>query len=82
MIEISDKKYWIKCTFEDAKSYCFWLDIDGKKGWNLIPSNRMYIELSKQFPLPTGAWVLEDEFAAISSEPNQYLAVPVREIDD
>jgi hypothetical protein len=36
MIEISDEKYWIKCTKDEAILYLQFLEIDGKKGWRLL----------------------------------------------
>jgi hypothetical protein len=38
-IEIAPKEYRIRCTYEDAKFYCFSLNIDGKMGWNRQHSN-------------------------------------------
>ena len=36
MIEIAPEEYWkIDLTWDEAKMYCFCLDIDGKTGWRL-----------------------------------------------
>ena len=35
MFEIAPKQTEIKATWDEAKLYCMFLDIDGKKGWRL-----------------------------------------------
>ena len=35
MIKFAPKKYWIRCTYDEAILYCFQLKIDGEIGWRL-----------------------------------------------
>ena len=34
-IEIAPEEYWRVLTFDEARMYCFALNIDGKTGWRL-----------------------------------------------
>jgi hypothetical protein len=39
--EIAPKKYEIKANWDDARLYCFALNIDGKTGWRLPTKNEL-----------------------------------------
>lgn len=41
-IEIAPKEYWRVLTFDEARLYCFALNIDGKTGWRL-PKHLEYV---------------------------------------
>ena len=39
---IAPKKYWVKCTWEEANMYVPFLEIDGKKNWELLDASVHY----------------------------------------
>lgn len=52
MIEVAPKEYWKQLTMQDAKLYCFTLNINGKIGWRL-PTEREYFN---NFGIPMICW--------------------------
>jgi hypothetical protein len=52
MIEIAPTEYWKRITMEEAKLYCFSLNIDGKIGWRL-PTEREYYN---EYNIPMLCW--------------------------
>ena len=67
--EVSDKNF----TYEEAVMYCFFLEIDGKKGWRL-PTEREYNSYNNIW-----GWYQDDER---QHKLTIYRITPVRDIDD
>ena len=67
--EVSDKNF----TYEEAVMYCFFLEIDGKKGWRL-PTEHEYNAYTNIW-----GWYQDDERQHLL---NLYRITPVRDIDD
>lgn len=44
-IEIAPKEHWKKLTIEDAKLYCFLLNIDNKTDWRLPTEDEFYSKI-------------------------------------
>ena len=44
MIEIAPEEYWKPLTMQEAKLYCFSLNIDDKIGWRLPTKDEYYNE--------------------------------------
>ena len=66
--EVSDKNF----TYEEAVMYCFFLEIDGKKGWRL-PTEREYNSYNNIW-----GWYQDDERQHILTI---YRITPVRDSD-
>ena len=76
MIELSDRKYWLKrCTYNEAIIYCAMLEIDGKKGWRLFKNAIELLYQLEHYP----CW-LETDFGTYDST-KTYSCIPVRDID-
>ena len=79
MIEISDKKYWIKGTYDDAIMYCQFLEIDGKKDYRLFNNDMERMNSGNTFG--RAIWYFEDPTLSGINLKEKYLCVPVRDID-
>jgi formylglycine-generating enzyme required for sulfatase activity len=78
MIEVAPEEYWIKSTYEDAKFYCFSLNIDGKSGWRL-PTREEWIgydDLINVAVTKRSSWFREDDMR----KHLKYRFIPVRDI--
>ena len=67
--EVSDKNF----TYDEAVIYCFFLQIDGKKGWRL-PTEREYNSYNNIW-----GWYQDDER---NKNLHHFRITPVRDIDD
>ena len=68
--EVSDKNF----TYEEAVMYCFFLEIDGKKGWRL-PTKQEYNSSNNIW-----GWYQDDERNK-SGDLQHYRITPVRDSD-
>jgi hypothetical protein len=69
--EIAPKKYHIECSYNEALLYCFQLEIDGKKGWQL-PTRR-----EADFGRVEICWWIDDEAVNLQ---DYFITIPVRDI--
>ena len=78
-IEISDRKYWKKLNFLDAKLYIELLSIDGKDNWRFITEK----ERTKYINSFSGvSWYEEDinRYGDIIRTNVDYMVIPVRKL--
>jgi hypothetical protein len=69
--EVSDKNF----TYEEAIMYCFFLEIDGKKGWRL-PTEQEYNSYNNVW-----GWYQDDQRYK-PGDLQHFRITPVRDIDD
>jgi hypothetical protein len=65
-IEIAPKEYRIECSYNEALLYCFQLEIDGKRGWQL-PT---WFEYCNDVRIDAFAWQIGGE----------QIVIPVRDL--
>ena len=76
MIEISDKKFWLKkCTYQEMELYLKFLEIDGKKGWRIFRDRKEH-ELTKIFSFNYIWYQVSDR----DNEPEKRICIPVRDL--
>ena len=78
-IEISNRKYWKKLNYLDAKLYIELLSIDGKDNWRFITEK----ERNKYIKSFSGvAWYEEDNnrYGDIIRKNVDYMVIPVRQL--
>lgn len=78
-IEISDRKYWKKLNYLDAKLYIELLSIDDKDNWRFITEK----ERKKYIKSFSGvAWYEEDNnrYGDIIRKNVDYMVIPVRQL--
>ena len=78
-IEISNRKYWKKLKYLDAKLYIELLSIDGKDNWRFITEK----ERNKYIKSFSGvAWYEEDNnrYGDIIRKNVDYMVIPVRQL--
>jgi hypothetical protein len=78
-IEISDRKYWKKLNYLDAKLYVELLSIDGKDNWRFITEK----ERTKYIKSFSGvAWYEEDikKYGDLIRKNTDFYVIPVRQL--
>jgi hypothetical protein len=78
-IEISDRKYWKKLNYLDAKLYIELLSIDGKDNWRFITEK----ERKKYIKSFSGvAWYEEDikKYGDLIRKNTDFYVIPVRQL--
>ena len=78
-IEISDRKYWKKLNYLDAKLYIELLSIDGKDNWRFITEK----ERTKYIKSFSGvAWYEEDikKYGDLIRKNTDFYVIPVRQL--
>jgi hypothetical protein len=76
MIEISDEKYRIECTFYEALLYVQFLEIDGKNGWRL-PTQDEYLNIHS---IGSYCWYSSDIDDPELFKDHLFWCIPVRDI--
>jgi hypothetical protein len=76
MIEIAPEKYWKHLQFDEAKLYCFSLNINGKIGWRL-PTHSEYMKFNSPW-WRYACWHLSDPEVLHALD---YITIPVRIIE-
>ena len=87
-IEISDRKYWKRLSYDDGKLYCQLLTIDGKDDWRMIMDNAEYKNvkdyINSSFTLHKGRvsslWFNNDGDCTDYVKNRNFMVVPVRDI--
>ena len=81
MIEISDKKYWIECTFKEAEMYLKFLEIEGKRDWRFFKD----LYEIESYLKGTNLWnneILTEKDSYLSERmTKRYYCIPVRNND-
>ena len=74
MISVSQKRFWIECTYDEALLYCFQLKINNRLGWRL-PTKKEWFDSDQVI-----GWYLEKNNVKFYNVNRIQLCCPVRDI--